>query len=166
MSIKVIYLGGRKGLLTIIDESDYNIVNKYSWFSKGNKNYVTAKINNKDVYLHRLLMSPPPNMVVDHINGSTLDNRRENLRVCTPKENSRNSIVKITNQTGIKGVSYSKKLDLLGRKCYSARCYNNDGKRICLGYFKTSNEAGIAYANFAKTIHNEFFNESNKNDPA
>ena len=40
--------------------------------------------------LHRFLTDCPQGMVVDHINGNTLDNRRENLRVCTQKENVRN----------------------------------------------------------------------------
>lgn len=40
--------------------------------------------------MHRMIMNPPDGMVVDHRNGDTLDNRRENLRVCTPKQNLQN----------------------------------------------------------------------------
>jgi hypothetical protein len=38
-------------------------------------------------FLHRLIMSPPKGMEVDHVNGNKADNRRENLRVCTHAEN-------------------------------------------------------------------------------
>ena len=40
--------------------------------------------------MHRFLMNPLKGMVVDHINGITLDNRRKNLRVCTYQENAFN----------------------------------------------------------------------------
>jgi type IV secretory pathway VirD2 relaxase len=55
--------------------------------------YARATINRggryQYVYMHRLVMDAPPGHVVDHINGDTLDNRRENLRIITAQENSR-----------------------------------------------------------------------------
>lgn len=54
------------------------------------------------------------------------------------------------NQTGVKGVSFHEKL---GR--YQARIRVN-GKRMSLGYFKTAEEAGIAYATAARNYFGEF----------
>jgi len=42
------------------------------------------------LYMHRAIVKPPMGYVVDHINGDSLDNRRENLRVCTVRENTAN----------------------------------------------------------------------------
>lgn len=41
-------------------------------------------------YLHRFIMNPPENLVVDHVSHNTLDNTRDNLRVCTTSENNAN----------------------------------------------------------------------------
>lgn len=46
------------------------------------------------VSLHRFIMNPPRDLVVDHINHNTLDNRKINLRVVTAAENNRNRKVK------------------------------------------------------------------------
>lgn len=56
--------------------------------------------------LHRFLTNCPKNMVVDHINHNGLDNRKENLRICTPSENSLNKIVLKTSKSRITGVTW------------------------------------------------------------
>lgn len=59
-------------------------------------NYYARRIVSRDsgkrsvLYMHRAIVKPPAGYVVDHINGDSLDNRRENLRVCTTKENAAN----------------------------------------------------------------------------
>ena len=44
----------------------------------------------KFFYLHRLLTDAPEGTHVDHIHHDTLDNRRSEIRVVTPKENMNN----------------------------------------------------------------------------
>ncbi|HIS92760.1 MAG TPA: HNH endonuclease, partial [Candidatus Alectryocaccomicrobium excrementavium] len=57
------------------------------------------------VKMHRMLTQCPATKVVDHVNGDRLDNRRRNLRICSPKENSRNKGMGRNNQSGFPGVS-------------------------------------------------------------
>jgi len=57
------------------------------------------------VSLHRHLLNPPSNKVVDHINGNGLDNRRSNLRVVTAGTNKVNAVAgNKRNQSGFRGV--------------------------------------------------------------
>ena len=158
MSVVIIPLG-RKGLITVIDEADYPLVKDLTWGVSGKKAYACSqRPDGTLLYLHRLLMQAPKGLLVDHKNGSTLDNRRENLRICTKEDNARNSIMKSNNTTGFKGVCYHKKLAGSDRaKPYQARV-NLNGKRKSLGYFNTAEEASQAYAKYMLPIAGEFFN--------
>jgi len=80
-------------------------------------------------------MNPPQNKVIDHINGNKLDNRRENLRILTPMENSGNQKKKLNTTSTFLGVYYNIKL-----KKYEARV-NYNCKRYNIGYYKTDIEA-------------------------
>lgn len=68
------------------------------WFAMGSgagfwyvSSYDGPKAKKTLVQLHRYLMQATPGMDVDHINGDTLDNRRENLRLVTRSQNCQNS---------------------------------------------------------------------------
>ena len=76
----------------IVDAADYEWLSKYRWFVKGKKGkyYAGRSERGKIILMHREFMKPPPGMVTDHIDGNSLDNRRRNMRNCTPEQNHRN----------------------------------------------------------------------------
>lgn len=85
------------GIKTVlIDLDDVDKIKNNCWFlqyTKGINNfYVQTKDQNtkNTIRLHRYLMNCPKDLVVDHINHNTLDNRKSNLRICTARENSLN----------------------------------------------------------------------------
>ena len=96
-----------------IDIEDVERCKKYKWSIRknGNKNilfYVAAyskENKNQIIRLHRYLMNCPDDKVIDHINHDTLDNRKQNLRICIRVVNS---WYRKDNKSGIAGVSYDK----------------------------------------------------------
>lgn len=94
-------------------------------------------------------MDAPDGMHVDHINGDGLDNRRENLRVCSPMQNLWNS-KKQTNTSGFKGVTKR-----ASDKAFIARIRVNY-KLISLGSFADPIDAAKAYDAAARAHFGEF----------
>jgi hypothetical protein len=76
------------------------------------------------ISLSRFIMNPPAGLVVDHINGDRLDNRRENLRIANHRQNALN--VKARNNTGFAGVSVHTKKN--GRTYCKVQFYDMNGK--------------------------------------
>lgn len=147
------------GHILLIDAADYDLIKGTSWsvqyqYKDGAKlldfpSCVRGWVNGKTTSIHAVLMNPPKGMKVDHINGDILDNRRENLRICTNAENIRNSRRYSNNKTGIKGVSVTKS----GKFRTQIRI---DGKQTELGLFDSAEAAGEAYREAALTYYGEF----------
>jgi len=79
------------GKFVLIDDEDAELVAGRSWHAMTVRKLIYAKTgeNGKTLLMHRLIMDPPADMHIDHINGDGLDNRRSNLRICTHAENMR-----------------------------------------------------------------------------
>lgn len=93
-------------------------------------------------------------IVVDHKDGNPLNNRRDNLRVCTQGQNVINKSISSTNTSGFIGVSYDTR-----RNRYSPEIrlgYN----RCHLGRWYTLQEAVYARLVAEDVIFGEFTNEA------
>lgn len=74
------------GLTAVIDDEDYDKVKTIKWYNV--HGYARSR---SGVSMHRLILNAPDGLVVDHRNHNRMDNRKSNLRVCTQKENAKNT---------------------------------------------------------------------------
>lgn len=93
-----------KGDEIIVDTEMVPVLSQYTWCLNAS-GYAVSKTKGKYVRINRLILDCEPLLVVDHINGNKLDNRKENLRKCKPINNSQNKGIGLNNQTGVPGVS-------------------------------------------------------------
>lgn len=103
-----------------IDEEDYELVSQYQWHlnKQTNTYYAIKSTSNSSIKMHRLIMNPLNEEIVDHINKNGLDNRKANLRIVPKYLNNRNTNLRKDNESGIIGVFYSKKNDQWRAKWY------------------------------------------------
>lgn len=154
-------IGLALGYKTILDEDDYANLKGNKWhLFKGTSTFYArrntsrtlrklGKVKKTMELMHRSIMKPPCGLVVDHINGNGLDNRRCNLRICSQSENLINSKIRSSNTTGYKGV-FRNKNTKFGKKWF-ARITRNY-KMTHLGSFNTAEEASFAYKEASKWI--------------
>lgn len=131
----------------IVDDDDYEIYSKNSWNYGGS--YARRKRNGKLIYMHRLIVSAPKHLEVDHIDGNMLNNRKENLRIVTSSQNKMNKIYKV-GVSGFRGVVFNKRSNN-----YMA-IIKQFGRRKYLGSFDTAKEASIHFESIALKFRGEF----------
>ena len=117
----------------LIDLDDIDKVKNCKWYMSNG--YVVHRIKNKQIRLHRIIMNPNDDMVVDHINHNPLDNRKSNLRICTLQQNNMNKTIQSNNTSGTTGVFWDKQTNK-----WRAGIKINQ-KKINLGRFNTKEEA-------------------------
>jgi hypothetical protein len=140
-----------KGKVALIDIEDIPRICQWNWCALDYKRkkglfYAVREADGKKVRLHRFLLNAPRHLLVDHKNGNTLDNRKQNLRLATHIQNGANKRPK--GEMNLKGVQKGKK------RFYANFCHL--GKRYRLGSFATAEEAARAYDAKAFEVHGEF----------
>ena len=92
---------------TKIDLEDVERVKQYKLHLTGD-GYCAACKKKEKISLHRLLLDVKDGDIVDHANRDKLDNRKQNLRIATPSENTQNSKISKHNKSGFIGVWWDK----------------------------------------------------------
>lgn len=137
----------------ILIDSEYKyLVDLYKWkvvLKKGTP-YVWASKGSETLYLAREILGNCEGLLVDHINGNTLDNRVKNLRLATKSQNAMNMKSNKNSTSKYKGVSYDK-----NRNKWRANIFHNN-KQIHLGRFNSELEAAIAYNDAAIIYYEEY----------
>lgn len=142
--------------VTLVDREDVERFGDRRWHvlsSRAGKRYAgrfqrVGEGGPGEILLHREIMglSKEDPREVDHVNGDGLDNRKENLRVCTPAENAQNVPARggYSRHRGVThmGPRYT-------RKPWKAQV-RHEGRLHGLGYFATEQEAADAAAAFRR----------------
>jgi hypothetical protein len=140
----------------LVDEDDYEKVNKYKWYLSGG--YAVGKVEKKIISLHHFVFKKPENgNVIDHKNEDKLNEKNSNLREVSHSENNHNK-KKNTNfesSSKYKGVIFIKKI-----KKWRAVC-TIDKKKIYLGVFENEEEAAKAYDIYTFKLYEKKANNNN-----
>lgn len=150
-----------QGKFALVDDEDYELVSKHKWQyclvgrhrdreCAMSRSWWKGHGKKRTIIMSRLIMNAPKGMVVDHKNLDTLDNRRDNLRVCTNQQNIFNSKPMKNKSSRYKGVSWNKVI-----KKWEAYISPN-GKQIALGYYENEIDAAKAYNKAALKYYKEF----------
>ncbi len=145
-----------RGYSTKVDKEDLYRVSNIAWtaqitIKKTGHTRIHAKgyIDGREIRLHRFLLNITDSKVlVDHINGDALDNRKCNLRTASMSENNRNRRTNTKHLTGFKGIH---KKGSRWRAIISS-----SGKSIFLGSFEELESAIRAYDMAAIRYFGEF----------
>jgi hypothetical protein len=146
-------LSGEYGILwstntneeVFFDLDDAELILQHTWHIDGD-GYAKAMIDGKMTRMHQLIGCK----WFDHINRNRRDNRKRNLRKCTPQENTRNASLRSDNTSGFIGVWWDKSMN---KWCAQMVI---DGKTMNFGYFTDKTDAIIARLRAEKQYCKEF----------
>ncbi len=146
------YIRLTRGKHAIVDAADDPALARHKWQAQvrrdGRTCYAVRASGRQTVMMHREIMKPPKGMVVDHINGNGLDNRRCNLRICTQAQNMQNKRIGPIGRSRFRGVSP------LGDKWQATVRYR--GRNNYVGLFDDEVEAAKARDRKAFELAGEF----------
>jgi len=138
-----------QGQIALVDDVDYDWLNQYKWFAHKNHSgnfYAARHSPGKDgkqlsISMAREILGLKQGdpRQADHIHRITLDNRRNNIRICTHQQNQRNRKPFSNTTSKFRGVHWDKRK----RKWRASITVN--GKSRHLGYFDVEEDAAGAY---------------------
>lgn len=135
-----------QGKFALVDVEDYEMVSQWKWYYRKDGYAARGAYPGKTILMHRVIINPPEDMKVDHINGECSDNRKSNLRICSNTENIRNRKKQVGTSSIYKGVTWSKT-----NKKWQSQIHTNK-RTIFLGHFLSQEAAALAY-NMAAIEH-------------
>lgn len=144
---------GTKGKFAMVDNEDFERLKDINW----SYNDSNSTLASSTTLIGRFIMDCPKGMVVDHINGNPLDNRRCNLRIITQKNNLKNR--KYWGKQwhpDYNGVMYNKILNKW------TSCIQDDGNIYLLGNFNTPEEAAENFDKHAIKLNKHIRLNSNE----
>lgn len=150
--MELIKLDGPNGLVTVVDDADYQVFGEHRWREKRCRGKIYAvEAGKPGVFLHREILGlvPGDGIIADHRNNNPLDNRRSNLRQATATQNAQNGKTPKTNTTGYKGV-------WLQRETRYRAGIRINKRTTHLGMFADPIDAAKAYDEAARKYHGEF----------
>lgn len=147
-----------KGRVAVVDADDVPLISGRNWHTMTAlpgmvcaATHVTKEDGSHDkALMHRVVLAAPDDLDVDHIDGDRLNNRKANLRLATNQQNCWNQQRGIRNTSGFKGVSWHSRDEVWQSNIRAV------GGQVFLGYFKTAEEAAMAYNEAAPAAHGEF----------
>lgn len=95
----------------LVDDCDFELYGEKKWHISSTGYAVRRYIvdgKKVTVRLHRLIANTPSEMFCDHINRNRLDNRKENLRNVSWRENRNNISVHKDNRIGERNIDFHK----------------------------------------------------------
>jgi hypothetical protein len=145
------------GAVARVDDDYFDLLSQFRWYLSP-QGYAMRTMSiggkKKTLLMHRevLRLMETVTCFVDHIDGDTLNNQRQNLRQSSPAQNQCNRGAQKNNTSGYKGVTLDKR-----RGRFAAKI-NINRRRVWLGYFDTAEAAHAAYCSAAMRLHGEFAN--------
>lgn len=139
--------------LAIVDDDMYEYLSKWSWFLSTDGYAVRwNKIGDKYklIFMHREVANTQKGKITDHINRNKLDNRSENLRVCSHSQNNSNTKIFSTNTSGYRGVSWNKNQEKW------LVYVSFEGKNYYVGSFNNKEKAAKAWNKVALELKGEY----------
>lgn len=142
------------GTYALVDDEDYERINKWKWYPNkagyAVRDIHTIGYQKLTLRMHREILRYVGGKEIDHKNAHKLDNQKNNLRICTHRENLMNKRIQSNNKSGFKGVSLHKNTGLWVTQL------SIKGKRRFVKYYKHKLDAAKAYNEVAKEYFGEY----------